>query len=219
MCINLVPNNAPPGTEGRWFMVSGPANFSGSIHVSCDGNAPWVLEAGYPSNTKPLGVDAGCTDLADIWILPGGCQGTFHFKFVTPVDKDLSDCGGGDCEVSCSDFILHVNGIPSLGEVEEEVCTTGPSQNLFTLGQVSCVYWDVDYKVGSPEDPDFDLSSACNAGYGDFNPIDITPGTYIFVFSPKLGVLCSDCQVELTLIVEDAPFTGYDCEESVCIVL
>lgn len=219
MCINLKPTGLPPGTDGRWFMVSGPNNFPGSINVGCASAGPFSLEVGFPSDTLHLGTVAGCSDLTDLWILPGQCTGTFHFKFVTPVGQNAGDCGGGDCEVACSDFILHVVETLSPLEDEVEVCAAGPPQNLFDLAGLSCNLFTVDYKVGSPEDADFDLSSSCASGnYGDFSPVDITPATYIFIFTPIHGVVCSDCQVELTVIVVDAPFTGYDCEETVCII-
>ena len=219
--IHLAPVGVVGTPNGRWFLTSAPGCFSGTLGVYCDGVNFSHVVSGLPDDAVPL--DQGiCPDPHDIYVeLPPSfptCTGDFVFTFVSPATEDASSC---DEEIPCGGCATYTLTAEEYYFPEEtlfEICQSGPAKNLFTLAGVSCNDYTVDYAPGSPEDTDFDLASPCGSGLGDFNPADIEVDTYTFRFT-RIGSEpnCEYCTFEIEIQIIDAPFTGYNQEDSYCI--
>lgn len=211
--IHLVPTSSP--ADGRWFLTEAPAGFGGTLYVSCLGGTPWVANNDLPDPTLPL--DAGCGDPSDIYVQPAPVLGTYVFTFVSPSSDDATTCDGSPCG-GCATFTIEIVESPE-PVAPLEICQQGPNMNLFDIAGLSCTDYTVDYSFGSPEDVDFDLVDVCPGTYGDFVPSEITPDTYMFTFTHRNTIDgCDTCDVTLEITIDAQPFTGYDQEDTLCLI-
>jgi len=215
--IRLYPLNVSGTPSGRWFLTEAPVGFSGTLSVSCTEGGPQTNESGYPDDEQVIGEITGCTDLFDIWIQPPSTPGEYTFVFVSP-DTDLPEsCGEGPCG-SCAEYIITVVAAANDPGTVTFCVTENSEENLYTLAGVTCTNYDIDYSPNSDEDVDFDLSSSCASGdKGNFNPLDISIGTYNFTFT-RINSLedCDDCIITLGIVIEEGISAGSNQEFMYC---
>lgn len=203
-CIIRVVNTGGLNS-GKWYVIDAPS-FPVNIEWSLTEGGPYTEDA-YDEN-DPLHPD--CENDIYVRLPEGALYGDYIFRYV-PTCGSLEDCE--DVCVTCADFTITHLSVPE--PLSFEICQGEGAQNLFTLADLACAIYDVDYAAGSDEDVDFQLGGTCGSGKGDFLPANITPGTYIFEFSIP-GSDCEDCIVEMTVEIIAAVDTS-TVEDIVCL--
>ena len=200
---------------GHFYLMDAPDAYDNGLKVSTGGAYtnfevwPWDLD-----ESKAL-IPGGYQAIVD---LQGEAPGVYVFRYVTPSVKDgdipttPDDCD--DC-VSCSD--VEVTKIISGEDQVFTFCYQDPDlYNMFVLAGLDPSLYIVDYGPGSPQSPNFDLFPG-SPGYGNFRPVQIPVGEYVFVLEYAGGQsACTDCDLEITIIIEDPNNAGESGSLSIC---
>lgn len=201
--------------NGHFYLMGAPDGYDNTLAVSVGG--AYTGFTVFPHDVDPAQslIPGGYEAIID---LSGEATGEYVFRYVTPAEKEMVATTPDDCEDSCVDCEDATVTKITAGEDQEFVFCYQDTDtyNIFTLSGVDGSDYLINYAPGSPQDPDFDLFPG-SPDYGDFTPNDITVGTYEFVLTYTGAASgCSDCDFNVTIVIEDPHQPGDDGEASIC---
>jgi hypothetical protein len=206
---NLLAGEDP---NGHFYLVEAPLGYDGTLRVSSGG--PWSQFQVEVWPDTPSVVPGGYNAIVD---LQEEVFGRYVFRYVTPATYEGNPTDPSDCDVcvSCEDVII--TKVSSEDDKEEDVCTQDSSTyNLFDIAGVSKDEWVIDYAPGSPQSLGFDLVQG-SSGYGNFKPIEIPTGVYVFIFTRVGDGECESCSFILTLNIFPPVDTGEPAVIGICL--
>lgn len=206
---NLLTGEDP---NGHFYLIGAPVGYDGYLRVSSGGPYAEVQVEIWPDT--PSLVPGGYNAIVD---LLEEAYGTYIFQYVTPASVDGNPTDPSDCDVCVSCETVTIHKVSSEDDREEFICTQdSDTYNLFDIVGVSPDEFDVDYHPDSPQSLGFNLIKG-SSGYGDFKPIEIPTGVYVFIFTRSGNGECESCSFVLTLNLFPPVDTGEDAEIGICL--
>lgn len=201
--------------QGHFYLMDAPAGYDNFMKISVGG--AFTNQEVWPWDLDPLKalVPGGYNAIVD---LQGEAAGEYVFRYVTPATSGEEVNTPDDCEgcADCEDSTIMkiISGVDQEFTFCYQDTTT---YNIFILAGVDPDLYIIDYAPGSPQSPNFDLFPG-SPTYGNFRPSLIPVGVYVFDLDyVGGGTGCTDCDLQITIIIEDPNDPGDDGDASICI--
>lgn len=198
---------------GNFYLYSAPAGYDNTLNVSSGG--PFSSFTIIPFTVDPAEglIPGGHNAIVD---LSNEAPGAYVFKYVTPGEYEGEPTDPSDCSICTDCQEITINKIEPGNDQEFNFCTQDVDPyNIFDLAGVNAEDYDIDYAPGSDEDLDFNLVYG-GSGYGDFVPIEISVGVYVFILTRRGDSECESCSFQVTIEIFEPMPAGVDGEVTLC---